>query len=184
MSARVRFFAFALALAACSRPFDRARNDAGTHAIDGPTMAFLSMARARHHEANIREAQGDIPGAIGALDALIGAPRPADPPVPEVREVLADACARIAEFELARNRDTAALARLDEGLAFADAPTFFRGHLLELQGIAFELRANALADAGQRENASAARELALERLRQAISIQERVVRDRTLEAGP
>ena len=147
-------------------------------------MAFLSMARARHHEANVRDAQGDIPGAIGALEALIAAPRPADPTVPEVREVLADTCARIAEFELGRNRDTAALARLDEGLAFADAPTFFRGHLLELQGIAFEMRANALADAGQRENASAAREQALDRLRQAVSIQERIVRERTPEAGP
>ena len=35
-------------------------------AVDLEMMAFLSAARAFHHEANVHEASGDVPGAIGS----------------------------------------------------------------------------------------------------------------------
>src|SRR5688572_9839702 len=69
-------------------------------AVDTELMAFLSEARALHHEANLREDLGDAEGAIAAMNRLVAAQRPHDKASPEVEEVLADSYARLAELRL------------------------------------------------------------------------------------
>jgi tetratricopeptide (TPR) repeat protein len=173
--------ALATALTAC------AKRDAGTSAAavrleDGGTavdielMAFLSEARALHHEANVREDAGDLPGAIAAMQKLVGASRPhPSENLPEIDEVLADAFARLAELDLRAHDVDGARASIDKGLAHAPDATYFRGHLLEVSGIAEETRASILADAGKTDEAAKARGRALSALQQAVDVQEQVI---------
>ena len=165
---------------ACSRP-DGA--DDGTQVVDTEIMAFLSEARALHHEANLREEGGDIPGAIGAIERLVAAKRPhPDRKAPEVEEVLADAYARLAELRLkSGNLDPAAVA-VKSGLEHVAEATYFRGHLLEVQGLVEEARAAQLADAGNAVEAARAREHAIQLLEEVVKIQEQVIQ-RSLSDG-
>jgi hypothetical protein len=137
-------------------------------------MAFLSEARALHHEANLREEGGDLRGAVDAVRRITRAPRPRST-APEIEEVLADAWARVAELEVSLGEPAAAEQAAKEGLAHAQAPTYFRGHLLEVQGIAAEARASALADAGDARGATLARAGAMALLEEAVAVQERVI---------
>lgn len=177
-------FAAATAVAACSRAERSApgpamapgrATDAGSP-FDVETMAFLSKARALHHEANVREDAGDARGAIAAVDRIVRAslPHPGTN-VPEVEEVLADAWARLAELDVRVGDLTAAENAAKEGLTHARAPTYFRGHLLEVQGIAEEARSLSLADAGNAAGAAAARAAAMRLLEEAVAIQDQVI---------
>ncbi len=176
------------ALAGCSRKTDAgaATEDAG-QALDTPVMAFLSEARARHHEASVLESKGDAAGAVAALRKLASAPVPhPGTRVPEVDEVLADTHARIAELLLGQGGDANLAAASDEiraGLEHAPEPTYFRGHLLEVDGIVEEARAATLADAGKKDDAERARGRALARLHEAVEIQERVIADSIGDGG-
>lgn len=193
MSARrlgVLLVAVALAalVPACARqPRGAAGLDAtdGGVPIDASVMAYLSLARALHHEASLKE-EGDVPGAIAALEHLTAAPRPhPSQRVPEVEEVLADTYARIAELQVRQEDLTRASASVKEGLAHAPEPSYFRGHLLEVGGIAEEARARVLRDAGRAGEAESAKTRALELLHEAVVVQERVVRETLAEdAGP
>ena len=90
-------------LAACSH-----KEDDAAPPVDTEIMAFLSEARALHHQANLAEDNGDLPGAIAAMDRLVAARRPhPEKPMPEVEEVLADAYARLAELRLKKGDTTA-----------------------------------------------------------------------------
>lgn len=187
MNARIRFslaaFVLVLFAGAANVACDRGepnRNDRGT-AVDTPLMAFLSQARALHHEANVREAENDLPGAIAALQRLVQARRP-EGTLPEVDEVLADTYARLAELHTRQNDVAAAEKDVEQGLALAPARTYFRGHLFEVSGVVEETRAATLADAGKPAEAAQARAKAVELLRQAVSIQEDVIRT-TLDDG-
>ncbi len=173
--------AVALFVVACSRSENGTREQApSVQAVDTPVMAYLSMARARHHEANVQEAEGDLPGAITALTQLTQTPPPhTGTSIPEIDEVLADTYARMAELELMRDGLDAAARDVAQGLTHANDASFFRGHLLEVQGVIEEARGNKFADAGQSEEAAQARKHALDLLRQAISIQEAVVQQKT-----
>src|SRR5260370_20020864 len=171
---------YALATAACHRDnaLTGCRGAEGA-AIDQPTMAFLSIARALHHEADIDESRGDLPGAIAVLERLVttAAPRAA-----EADEVLADAHARLAELRLkGRDLDGASLA-VNAGLQHAREPTYFRGHLIEVQGLVEEARANALADAGKTQEAMQAKGKAMGLLEQAVRLQKQVI-ERALADG-
>ena len=151
--------------------------------IDTDVMAFLSAARARHHEANVKEDSGDVPGAVDALNALVAmkTPHPGTLVV-EVEEVLADAYARLAELHLkAKDLDSAAR-DATQGLAHASDPTYFRGHLLELQGIVEEERAKRLDADGKREEAQLARARAIQLFHEVVGIQSRVI-ERSLGDG-
>jgi tetratricopeptide (TPR) repeat protein len=169
---------FAVLAFGCARPRTGpggGASDAGV-AIDPSVMAFLSMARAAHHEANLREQSDDVPGAIAALEALTRARRPhPGEVVPEIDEVLADTFARVAELQVRRGDLDPALGNIRQGLTHATAPSYFRGHLLEVEGIAEEARAAALRDAGKFDEAVKARAHALELLHQAIAVQEQVI---------
>jgi hypothetical protein len=112
--------------------------------VDTTIMAFLSAARALHHEADLREKSGDAPGAIAALERLVAMPAPA---AAEVDEVLADTRARLAELRLARGDLDGADRDVRDGLQRVAGPTYFRGHLLEVQGLIEEARATAFVDA-------------------------------------
>jgi tetratricopeptide (TPR) repeat protein len=156
--------------------------DAGAP-FDIEVMAFLSQARALHHQANIQEDSGDLPGAIAAMERLTHAklPHPGRK-VPEVEEVLADAFARLAELRLRANDVAGADGAVREGLAHAPDATYFRGHLLEVQGILEETRAATLADAGKNDEAAKARAKAIALLQEAVRVQEQVV-ERALGDG-
>jgi tetratricopeptide (TPR) repeat protein len=159
-----------------------ATQDAGP-VFDVEVMAFLSEARALHHEANIREDEGDLAGAVTVMRRLVGAPRPhPQQRVPEMEEVLADAWARVAELELKRHDLDEAAKAVKEGLAHSPEPTYFRGHLLEVEGIVEEARATDYADAGKKDEAQKARTRAIELLQEAVRVQEQVI-GKALDGG-
>ena len=150
-------------------------DDAGTP-VDLDVMAFLSEARALHHETNVHEDSGDVKAAIASLDRLVHAKRPREgTKVPEVEEVLADTYARLADLRLRSGDVDGASREVREGMTHAPDMTYFRGHLLEVDGIVEEARGANLADAGKRDEAQKARAHAIERLREAVDVQERVV---------
>lgn len=154
------------------------------NAFDLETMAYLSEARALHHQAGIKEESGDLAGAVAAMGRLTAATRPhPSRTIPEVEEVLADALARRAELELRMGNTDAALASVHEGLRHAETDTFFRGHLLEVEGLAEKARGSALADAGREAEARAARERAIELLDKAVKVQEGVILSALRDAG-
>ncbi len=152
------------------------QNADGGAPIDTEVMAYLSEARALHHEANLKEDARDLPGAVQALERLVQARTPhIGERIPEVEEVLADTYARLADLHL-RQHDLAAADRaVQAGLEHAHEPTYFRGHLLEVRGVIEEARAAALADAGDTAGAAAARARAIALLDQVVRIQEQVV---------
>ena len=162
---------------ACSRHDGGA--DYGTP-VDTEIMAFLSEARALHHEANLDEESGDLPGAIHAMERLVAARRPhperkgAMAP-PEVEEVLADAYARLAELRLKKGELDGAAGAVKSGLEHVAEATYFRGHLVEVQGLVEEARAAQLADAGNAAEAAKAREHAIQLLEEVVKIQDQVI---------
>ena len=147
--------------------------------VDETVMAFLSAARALHHEADVKDQGGDVPGAIASLEKLVALP---EPHATEVDEVLADAYGRLAEMRL-ETKDWAAADRdVRAGLEHTREPTYFRGHLLEVCGLIEEGRAAALADAGNRDEATHARARAVDLFERAAGVQEQVIA-RTLGDG-
>lgn len=140
--------------------------------IDARVMAFLSSARALHHEADMQEKSGDVPGAIASLERLLAMQAPA---AVEVDEVLADTHARLAELRLGSNDLDAAKREVEAGLLRAQGPTYFRGHLLEVEGLVEEARAARLADAGHADESAAARARAMSLLEEAVHVQQQVI---------
>jgi hypothetical protein len=149
-------------------------------AVDPPVMAFLSAARALHHEADMSERAGDVPGAIAALERLVAVPAPK---AIESDEVLADAHARLAELKLGRGDLDGADRAVENGLRHVQGPTYFRGHLLEVQGLVEEARASSLADAGHGDLAGQARARAITLLEEAVRVQERVIQQALTDGG-
>jgi hypothetical protein len=148
--------------------------------VDASLMAYLSKTRALHHEANLREDQGDLPGAISALERILSAEKSRE--TPEIKEVLADTRARLAELEIKRNNLGKAEDHTVAGLKLAPPQSYFQGHLLEVSGLALEAKSYALADAGDLKGAVSAREEAVKKLEEAILVQEKVIL-RTLSDG-
>jgi tetratricopeptide (TPR) repeat protein len=164
--------ALALAIGCARRDAEPEGNGA---IVDMELMAFLSEARALHHQANLREEAGDLPGAAASMDRLVHARRPHDGRTPEVEEVLADAYARLAEVELRQDALDRAAAAVKAGLDHAPDATYFRGHLLEVEGLIMEARASTLADAGRGDEARAARDRAIALLEEVVRIQDQVI---------
>jgi tetratricopeptide (TPR) repeat protein len=157
--------------------------DAGP-VVDTEVMAFLSEARSLHHQANIREDEGDLPGAVTVMTRLVTAQRPhEDQKIPEVDEVLADAWARLAELDLKRHDLDEAAKAVKAGLGYTPDATYFRGHLLEVEGVIEEARATDLADAGKKDDAQRARARAIELLQEAVKVQEQVIGRALGDAG-
>jgi hypothetical protein len=189
MSPRVLLCAAALAVAAaglgssgCSRD---GRASADATVVDPVLLAFLSKARAAHHEADIAEYRKDGAGAIAPLERVVSGPFPGgDAPPPEVREVVADTRARLADLRSALGEFEPALADVDAGLALATTPTHFRGHLLEVRGLVEERRSKALATKGDTEGAERARKAAIDAYQKAIDVQDEVIARSLRDTGP
>jgi len=165
--------AFAAAAPSCTRH----PSDDGTVAVDTEIMAFLSEARALHHEANLKQQKSDHAGAIHAMERLVSAQRPHPArKTPEVEEVLADAYARLAELRLERGELAEAAAAVTKGLEHVEGATYFKGHLVEVQGLVEEARAAQLADAGRAAEAEKTREHAIELLEEVVRIQDDVIK--------
>ncbi|HEY8039809.1 MAG TPA: hypothetical protein VIF15_08460 [Polyangiaceae bacterium] len=148
--------------------------------IDEPVMAFLSAARALHHQADIHQSTGDTAGAIASLERLVALPAPK---AVEVDEVLADAHARLAELRLDLGDVEGAGRDVTEGLAHVQGATYFRGHLLEVAGRVEEARAATLADAGKGDEAARAKARAVGLLEEAVHVQEQVIERALADAG-
>jgi hypothetical protein len=156
------------------KPSANCNEDAGAP-VDPALLAFLSRARAAHHAADAHEAKRDLAAAAKELEALVNGPLPARATAPEVREVLADSLARLAELAARRDDFTTAEAHVDRGLEFVPEPSYFRGHLVEVRGLLEERRSKALAAAGDEAGAARARERALAAFQEAMQIQSAVI---------
>jgi hypothetical protein len=178
-----------LALAACKREDVTSAErcsalDAGTP-VDPLLLAFLSRARAAHHVADEQESAGDLAAAITPLAALTSGPLPHEPGAqlaPEVREVLADTHARLADLRSRQGAFELALGDVRAGLENASEPNYFRGHLLETEGLVEERHAKAL-ETRDPSAAAAARTRAIGLLEQAMAVQARVI-DSAAPAAP
>ncbi|MBL8744320.1 MAG: hypothetical protein JNK04_24605 [Myxococcales bacterium] len=149
--------------------------------VDAALIAFLSKARAAHHQADLAEAKGDIKGAIGFLEALPNGTLPRQSP--EVVEVLADAYARLADLKSRDGRFDDAGREVDRGLALAKETTHFRGHLFEVRGVNEQRRMEALEKAGDTAGAEKAKQAALAAFEKAVEIQDAVIA-KALEGMP
>jgi hypothetical protein len=178
-----------LALAACKREAVGSAErcsalDAGTP-VDPLLLAFLSRARAAHHIADEQENAGDLAAAITPLAELTSGPLPHGPNAqlaPEVREVLADTHARLADLRSRLGAFELALADVQAGLEHANEPNYFRGHLLETEGLVEERHAKAL-ETKDPSAAAAARTHAIGLLEQAMAVQAQVI-DTAAPAAP
>ncbi|MFO0585982.1 MAG: hypothetical protein U0441_00515 [Polyangiaceae bacterium] len=198
MSARTQFLAAlallaGVALSGCARQNSTADTDdtaarpaaapAATQAacacedepvVDPPLLAFLSLARAAHHEADLAMADGDRAKAIAALGRVTAATWTGKKP-PELVEVTADTFARIADLQSEAGQFDDASRAVDAGLALATEPTHYRGRLFELRGVVEQRREKALKDKGDKEGAAKAHQIALDAFAQAIDIQDDVI---------
>ncbi|HKO52091.1 MAG TPA: hypothetical protein VJV79_30485 [Polyangiaceae bacterium] len=182
--------ACALLLAACSRqepsPLSSCPGLDSGLPVDPILLAFLSRARAAHHLADDREAEGDLPGSVAPLERLVTGPVPRVGSVelgPEVREVLADTYARLADLHSRQGAFARALEDVQKGLSHAREPNYFRGHLLETEGLIEERHAKTLEKNGNQAEASVIRKRAIELLEQAMEVQSRVIERAPSGAG-
>jgi tetratricopeptide (TPR) repeat protein len=168
-----------LALGGCSRAERRSpcQESDTARPVDQPLLAFLCRARAAHHLADQAEAARDLPGAVRALIVVVDGPLPHEEPnAPEVREVLADTLARIADYESQLGDFDAAAGHVARGLErIPPTPTYFRGHLYEVKGLVEERRADALRARGDNAAAEQAKTKALDALETAMKIQAEVI---------
>lgn len=154
--------------------------DAGTP-VDPTLLAFLSRARAAHHLADAHENSGELEAATVPLLNLVSGPFPAENGAelpPEVREVLADTHARLADLFSRQGAFDRAVAEAHAGLEQASEPNYFRGHLLETEGLVEERHAKAEATRDPKA-AAVLRARAIGLLEQAMAVQSKVI-----EGGP
>ncbi|MFO0551921.1 MAG: hypothetical protein U0271_26280 [Polyangiaceae bacterium] len=141
--------------------------------VDAPLVAFLSKARAVHHNADLAESKDDLAQAIAYLELLTDGPRPERSP--ESNEVLADAHARLADLR-SRNGDYEGAKReIERGLDLAREVTHYRGHLYEILGVIEERQMEELKKKGDTHGAEAAKERAIQAFEKAIEIQDEVI---------
>src|SRR6188474_1629710 len=171
-----------LLFAACKRSEPSALTncpafDAGLP-VDPILLAFLSRARAAHHLADDLEGTGDLKASAEPLERLVAGPLPrvgSAELAPEVREVLADTFARLADLHSRQGAFDRALEDVQQGLSHAREPNYFRGHLLETEGLVEERHAKALEKSGDLPRAAAIRKRAIELLEQAMAVQSGVI---------
>jgi tetratricopeptide (TPR) repeat protein len=144
--------------------------------VDPVLLAFLSKARATHHQADLAETSGDRDRAVRILEGLVQGPHPGSPePLREAAEVLADTHARLADLRSSLGDFNGAVRDIEQGLRLAVAPTYFRGNLLDVHGLVEQRRAKALQEAGDAAGAEQARQAAFKLFDEAIAIHEEVL---------
>lgn len=145
----------------------------GQSPVDSKLLAFLSKAKSAHHIADQHEEASELPKAIEALRKLFDGGAPTSP---EVREVLADTRARVADLESQLGHFDIAANDVNQGLELARETTYFRGHLFEVRGLVEERRSKAEDEKGDKKAAEASKKRALEAFEQAMSIQDQVIK--------
>lgn len=161
-----------IALPACSRPkCDDA--EVGDKPVDQRLVAYLSMASALHHEADLAESRNDGAGALAALVRLIDAPIPGS--YTEVREVRADTLARAGELSMQQRAFERAGTLLARGLDEVPEENYYRGRLLEVSGLLLEAESKQLEADGKLAEAEAKKRDAIGKLEQAVRIQQAVI---------
>jgi hypothetical protein len=171
----------ALLLVACSRnesnPLTNCPGlDAGLP-VDPILLAFLSRARSAHHLADDLEGGGDLTISAAPLERLVEGPLPRVSGAelgPEVREVLADTYARLADLHSRQGAFERALQDVQLGLGYAREPNYFQGHLLETEGLVEERHAKAL-ESSDLQAATALRKRAITLLERAMAVQALVI---------
>lgn len=151
-------------------------NDQGTP-VDATLMAFLSRARAAHHLADLKEDEEPLQ-AVDVLMLLVDGPHPhmAGTTPTEVREVLSDTQARIADLLSREKRFVEALDRIAAALKLVPEPSYFRGHLFETRGLIEQRHAEELKAQGDIEQSEAAKARALQAFELAMEMQAAVIR--------
>lgn len=163
-----------LLIAGCSRgELSECPPDAAAP-VDTELLAFLGRARSAHHAADQLEERSDMATAITKLKEVTTGPMPKAEHA-EVREVLADTLARMADLESQRGNFDVALDHVGKGLGLAPAPSYFQGHLVEVRGLVEERRAERLKADGRETLATQATERALASFEQAMKIQAQVI---------
>ncbi len=179
---RARALAVALLLAVAPATLACVNAGRATEAVvDDVLLAYLSQARAHHHQADLAEDAGDTQGAIAALERLLARPRPRQ--APEIDEVVADTHARLGDLRSRLGDFDGASKDVDQGLAVAPKISYFQGHLHEVRGLVEERRSKALAAKGDEGGAAAARENAMKAYEEAIAIQGEVIKRGTQDGG-
>src|SRR4051812_8442555 len=178
---RVLFVCCVLLCAACRKSEPSAlvscpALDAGLP-VDPILLAFLSRARSAHHLADDLEGGGDLKASAEPLERLVTGPLPRvgnRQLGPEVREVLADTFARLADLHSRQGSFERALEDVQQGMTHASEPNYFRGHLLETEGLVEERHAKAL-ETSDPTAAAAIRKRAIGLLEQAMAVQSGVI---------
>lgn len=168
----------------CSRQ-DRDCTPTETRAVVDPAlMSFLSRARAAHHLADNQE-QGQSAQALATLRSVLSGPRPGSPNhlAAEVREVLADTSARVADIESQLDQFENATQTLLDALAWVPDASYYRGHLFEVLGLVEERRTRALERQGNVKEAASARDRAMAAFEESMKIQAEVIRNASADAG-
>jgi len=171
-----------LSQGACSRPACEDGAAAKPAQVDQGMVAYLSMASALHHEADLAESRNDGPAALVALGRLLDAKIPGS--YPEVREVRADTLARAAELSLQQGGLERAEGYLQRGLVEVPEESYYRGRLFEVSGLLYEAESKQLEAVGKLAEAEAKKRDAIDRLEQAVRIQQAVIERATAPNAP
>lgn len=164
-------------LTACSKGERLPDGDAGLP-VDPVLLAFLSRAKSAHHIADGHEEAGALDKAVEPLQRLVDGPAPGGggPSAPaEVREVMADTLARLADLKSQLGQHDAASKDVDRGLDLAKETTYFRGHLFEVRGLVDERLGKSLHVKGDQAGAEAAKKRALDAFEKSMAIQAEVI---------
>lgn len=150
--------------------------------VDQGLVAYLSLASALHHEADLAESRNDGKAALGALTRLLDAKVPGT--YTEVREVRSDTLARAAELSLQGGALDAAAAFLERGLQEVPEENYYRGRLYEVSGLLCEAQSKVLKEQGKLAEAEAKEREAVDHLEQTIRIQQGVIERATSTEKP
>lgn len=166
-------------LAGCSKGASERHpeGDAGLP-VDPVLLAYLSRAKSAHHIADQHEEAGKLEQAIDPLQRLVDGPAPGgggEAAPAEVREVMADTLARLADLKSQLGRHEAAEKDISRGLELAKETTYFRGHLFEVRGLAEERLGKSLAAQGDASGAEEAKKRALDAFEKSMAIQAEVI---------
>ena len=99
---------------------------------------WIGEARGAHAEADALERSGDLQRAGDLLQDLVSRPVPAGVAPQDVRAVLQDTYARLADLALKRGKPTDALHSADAGLQLGEAQDVFVSSLRAFRGRALE----------------------------------------------
>ena len=102
---------------------------------------------------------------------------------PEVREVLADTSARVADVESQLEQFENATQTLFGALPWVPDASYYRGHLFEVLGLVEERRTRALERQGNVKEAATARDRAMAAFEESMRIQADVIRTSSADAG-